>query len=294
MILRLLLLANGREVVRDREKDCGGDGGEYRRGGQTSSSVQAVRRDKRHKGIVTCGEIEEAVFGHDRDLGKEDDRDLAPGDHGSSDAKTDRTERDIKNGSKTNRLVLHNDASNAPRISQSDDFQDKSDVELSNSQTLLDSERDDATSISDTEYRDRQHGRDHQPQSQLQPQSQSQLDQQQKQQAGQRKAQQREMVRRAARRAVVFGLPYYSFNSSHRGSKTVPGRRTGTTGDTIESFEDEIWEKTEGSGGSRGRGREEDPTATRRRTRKCEALMDGRVVEPSFAKGDWGIRWRED
>lgn len=28
--------------------------------------------------------------------------------------------------------------------------------------------------------------------------------------------------------------------------------------------------------------------------RKCEAVMQGKVVEPSFAKGDWGIRWRED
>ncbi|KIW01870.1 uncharacterized protein PV09_06719, partial [Verruconis gallopava] len=27
-------------------------------------------------------------------------------------------------------------------------------------------------------------------------------------------------------------------------------------------------------------------------TRMCEAIMNGSVVEPSFAKGDWGIRWR--
>ncbi|KAF2204123.1 hypothetical protein GQ43DRAFT_365316 [Delitschia confertaspora ATCC 74209] len=27
--------------------------------------------------------------------------------------------------------------------------------------------------------------------------------------------------------------------------------------------------------------------------RKCEAVMQGKVVEPSLAKGDWGIRWRE-
>lgn len=27
-------------------------------------------------------------------------------------------------------------------------------------------------------------------------------------------------------------------------------------------------------------------------TRKCEAVMNGKVVEPSFAKGSWGIRWR--
>lgn len=28
-------------------------------------------------------------------------------------------------------------------------------------------------------------------------------------------------------------------------------------------------------------------------TRKCEAVMQGKIVEPSFAKGEWGIRWRE-
>ena len=27
--------------------------------------------------------------------------------------------------------------------------------------------------------------------------------------------------------------------------------------------------------------------------RKCEAVMKGVVVEASFAKGEWGIRWRE-
>lgn len=27
--------------------------------------------------------------------------------------------------------------------------------------------------------------------------------------------------------------------------------------------------------------------------RKCEAVMSGKVVEPSFAKGDWSVRWRE-
>ena len=33
-----------------------------------------------------------------------------------------------------------------------------------------------------------------------------------------------------------------------------------------------------------------NPSETRQ---KCEAVMNGAVVEPSFAKGDWSIRWRE-
>lgn len=36
-----------------------------------------------------------------------------------------------------------------------------------------------------------------------------------------------------------------------------------------------------------------DPSEPEER-KKCEAVMQGKVVEPSFAKGDWSIRWRED
>ncbi|KAM0327600.1 hypothetical protein ACHAQA_005893 [Verticillium albo-atrum] len=32
----------------------------------------------------------------------------------------------------------------------------------------------------------------------------------------------------------------------------------------------------------------------REERRKCEAVMQGQVVEPSYAKGDWAVRWRED
>lgn len=27
--------------------------------------------------------------------------------------------------------------------------------------------------------------------------------------------------------------------------------------------------------------------------RKCDVVMNGQVAEPSFAKGEWSIRWRE-
>lgn len=36
-------------------------------------------------------------------------------------------------------------------------------------------------------------------------------------------------------------------------------------------------------------GKETDGSARR----VCEAVMNGKVVEPSFAKGDWSVRWRE-
>jgi hypothetical protein len=79
----------------------------------------------------------------------------------------------------------------------------------------------------------------------------------QKRLEGQKKAQNRELVRNAARRAVAFGLLFE---------------------DTIEQ------PKHKHKGGER-------PEEVRR---KCEALMNGTVVDPSFAKGDWSIRWRED
>ena len=43
--------------------------------------------------------------------------------------------------------------------------------------------------------------------------------------------------------------------------------------------------KAEGEGGVRGGETGEK--------RKCEAVMKGAVVEASFAKGEWGVRWRE-
>ena len=76
----------------------------------------------------------------------------------------------------------------------------------------------------------------------------------QKRLEGQRKAENRETVRNVARRAVAFGL-----------SVDSPLERS--------------------------RSSAEQPDKVRR---KCEALMNGNVVDPSFAKGDWSIRWRDD
>lgn len=75
-----------------------------------------------------------------------------------------------------------------------------------------------------------------------------------KRQKGQRKAEEREMVRRAARRAVVFG------------------------------FSPDKFETTNSKGSGDGSGAS---------PRKCEAIMNGQIVEPSFAKGNWAVRWRE-
>ncbi|KAF2645138.1 hypothetical protein P280DRAFT_466375 [Massarina eburnea CBS 473.64] len=77
---------------------------------------------------------------------------------------------------------------------------------------------------------------------------------------GQRRAQEREMVRRAARRLVAFGV-----YGGGKDGEADGGRR-------------------EGKGGAGGKAKE----------RKCEAVMKNAVVEASFAKGEWGVRWREE
>ncbi|KAH0266621.1 hypothetical protein KCU91_g10631, partial [Aureobasidium melanogenum] len=85
----------------------------------------------------------------------------------------------------------------------------------------------------------------------------------QKRREGQRRAEEKEMVKCAARRAVVFGL---------ESSRVLAG---------------------EGKKGKKGNDDEDRETKQEGR-RMCEAVMHGAVVEPSFAKGDWSIRWREE
>ncbi|KAK5134427.1 hypothetical protein LTR08_006474 [Meristemomyces frigidus] len=85
-----------------------------------------------------------------------------------------------------------------------------------------------------------------------------------KRRQGQKMAEEKEMVKRCARRAVVFGL------------MVDP-------------------EPEKGAGKRSKKGQEAEPEQLGQVRRKCEALMpNGAVVEPSFAKGDWSIRWRED
>lgn len=97
-------------------------------------------------------------------------------------------------------------------------------------------------------------------------------DMKEKRREGQRRAEEREMVRKAARRGCAFGFV--------------------VEGDGGE----EKWEKREGKSKA-GKDGKKDAAAKveegKEERRKCEAVMKGVVVESSFAKGDWGIRWRE-
>ncbi|KAI4728288.1 hypothetical protein E4T49_03894 [Aureobasidium sp. EXF-10728] len=85
----------------------------------------------------------------------------------------------------------------------------------------------------------------------------------QKRREGQRRAEEKEMVKCAARRAVVFGL---------ESSRVMTG---------------------EAKKGKKAKD-DEDGEVKQEGRRMCEAVMHGAVVEPSYAKGDWSIRWREE
>ncbi|SMQ50292.1 unnamed protein product [Zymoseptoria tritici ST99CH_1A5] len=84
-----------------------------------------------------------------------------------------------------------------------------------------------------------------------------------KRREGAKRAEEREMVKRAARRAIVFGLE-------------VPRM-------------DPVPQK----GGKKGKKGEERVELPPTEIRKAEGLMNGIVVEPSFAKGNWSVRWRD-
>lgn len=82
------------------------------------------------------------------------------------------------------------------------------------------------------------------------------------QQLGRQRASNREKVRQAARRGAVFGF------SIHHGT-----------------------EPTDASSGSKQRL---NLSRDRFRRRKVEAVQGGRIVEASFAKGPWGVRWKDE
>lgn len=97
-----------------------------------------------------------------------------------------------------------------------------------------------------------------------------------KRREGQKKAEERELVRCVARRAVVFGLQIDGVGEAEGEMDIGKGKKGGKKGRKGAADEEESLEM-----GKPAR-------------KKCEALMDGAVVEPSFAKGDWSIRWREE
>ena len=101
----------------------------------------------------------------------------------------------------------------------------------------------------------------------------------QKRLEGQKRAEQRELVRCAARRLCAFGVLIVGLvEGEDAGGKGTKGKMKGKGKDR----------------GKDGLGEADGNDEKRQeKWKKCEAIMRGNVVEASYAKGDWGIRWRE-
>ena len=82
-----------------------------------------------------------------------------------------------------------------------------------------------------------------------------------RQERGMQKAREREMVRQAARRLVVFGV------QNQVSSAVADGEGDRDTKADRADSNDEA-------------------------SMQLEAVQGERVVEPSFAKGEWGVRWK--
>ncbi|KAF6219723.1 hypothetical protein HO133_003548 [Letharia lupina] len=103
---------------------------------------------------------------------------------------------------------------------------------------------------------------------------------------GQKRAEERELVRCAARRLCAFGVVVDDLVGGE------DGRDSGGKGKG----------KEKGKGKGHGKGKQsvgllredgDDGGGRQESRKKCEAVMSGNVVEASYAKGEWGIRWRE-
>jgi hypothetical protein len=88
-----------------------------------------------------------------------------------------------------------------------------------------------------------------------------------KQKARQRQAEEREMLRRAARRGCAIGLKVGVKSEAVREGPPKGQSRKGKVADVSVNATDDFWPEE-----------------------KCEAVMNGVVVEASFAKGKWAVR----
>ena len=95
---------------------------------------------------------------------------------------------------------------------------------------------------------------------------------QQKRLDGQKRADESKLVRCAARRLCAFGV---------------------VLDDPVMDGEAKTKGKGKGKGKRQRGGNDSDDGGEQEHRKKCEAVISGSVVEASYAKGEWGIRWRE-
>ncbi|KAF4549473.1 Hypothetical protein D9617_21g096940 [Elsinoe fawcettii] len=121
---------------------------------------------------------------------------------------------------------------------------------------------------------------------------------------GQKKAEQRERVRNACRRAVIFGLREPVGENGSDDAEVKTHKKMASTDSAGKDMDDWTSEEdtrkgkkgkkgkgahTKGTSGAAGDERSSGfATIDGERRKLCEAMMRGDIVEPSFAKGEWG------
>jgi len=102
---------------------------------------------------------------------------------------------------------------------------------------------------------------------------------------GQKRVDEREMIRNVARRGCIFGFMVDDADmSTNKGKHEEREPRKSKGKDKKQGKHD---------GDDVKKNVEEGDTSGGKSKRMCEAVMQGDVVEPSYAKGAWSIRWRE-
>ena len=227
--------------------------------------------------IVLCGDVERILFhkpNHDRNL--KYDPSAAAARQGGTSRDDDDSEENKTDDSSNERRGLSN---GNDKDNDDDDDDDENDSEEDSNDEDTETDHDERggvpitipASSTTTTTSPSQHQQQQQQQAAKNPH-----------QAGLQRARQREKVRQAARRGVAFGFatttpnppnppnPPLSLQSEH-GNNSEKGGKPAT---------DVLAEDGE-----------MNSSTTRGRRRKVEAVQGGRVVESSFAKGEWGVRW---
>ncbi|CZT10595.1 hypothetical protein WAI453_003048 [Rhynchosporium graminicola] len=230
---------------------------------ENSGKVKKGKGDMRT--IVWCSEVEELVFGSRYDAGKTAGR------------RKNRAPRGVPNEKVWKSVDMEDDADFSPRPMEPEDHEEEESYSDDSVHELEDIEVDvDADHV----YFGAGKKRPEQSKANVNgsvggekgwaEKIEETPEMRQKRLDGQRRAEERELVRKAARRGVAFG-----FVTQKREAPTSrKGKRGGKRKEVDEEGQDE---------------------SSKVEKRLCEAVITKAVivVEPSFAKGDWGVRWRE-
>ncbi|KAF2153057.1 hypothetical protein K461DRAFT_277839 [Myriangium duriaei CBS 260.36] len=123
---------------------------------------------------------------------------------------------------------------------------------------------------------------------------------------GQVRATQRERVKNACRRAVVFGLLSPGVEAPVQKAEEKVDLPTSSEQRPVKGKKGKKGKDDDEDDGpppakhaakqATGKHKTADETAapTESSRKRCECIMRAEVVEPSFAKGDWGVRWAEN